>query len=78
MRLILWLMYVTILAYNIMDYIHTLMALKLGIEEVNPILVYFIELLGTNHAIGMVKLVPTILLGVLLVVYSDYHSTKVN
>lgn len=67
---IIWIMYIVLMVYNILDFVQTLMLINLGVGEANPIMIFAMDLLGTNYAIGMVKLVPGITLGCLLVVYS--------
>ncbi len=67
--IIVWLLYIIIIFYNLIDATQTMMLMDLGVGEANPVMRYFIQMTGTPYTIFIVKLLPLILLGIGLNLY---------
>lgn len=61
-----WLMYIALIFYNGVDVWNTSLLLKLGAYEANPIVTYFIHLLGPVPGMIIIKSIPLVALGLYL------------
>lgn len=68
MRMILWLLYILVFFYNILDIYQTWMLLQLGASEANP-LIYFLLRVGGWPFVLIIKVGVCLGLGVLLFFY---------
>ena len=60
-----WITYALLWAYNILDIIHTHIAVSIiGMEEWNPVVNWFMDKFGTIAGVILIKSVPLILLGI--------------
>ena len=71
MKTIIWLLYITVVIYVMLDGVHTKMLLDLGAKEVNPILNWLIAYTGTVYVIFYVKAATLLFLLILLTKYLD-------
>ena len=66
-KFIIWLLFVVVCLYSVIDTIQTYWLFNLGFSEANPILLFFIGLFGGNlQAIIIVKIIVLTLLGFML------------
>jgi hypothetical protein len=69
--LIVWMMYLCVCIYNVLDAYHTSILFTFGIGEGNPLINYFIQQYpdaGVFWVIMSVKAIPLYILGVLLLI----------
>ena len=69
MKMIIWLLFVAVAIYSMLDAIQTKMLLDLGATEVNPICCWLIETTGTVYSIFWAKSASLIFLMVLLILH---------
>ena len=69
MKTIIWLLYLSLVVYCLLDGLHTMLLLEHGIEEANPIMVFLIDYIGT-WAMFAFKMTWLGLLGLLLARYT--------
>ena len=61
-----WIMYLALIFYNAVDISNTRLLLTVGAYEANPIVAYFINLMGPVPGMIFIKAIPLIALGVFL------------
>lgn len=71
-----WMLYFVIVVYQFLDLWQTLLLLKLGAYEANPIAQYFMNIFGTVDGIYIIKFLVILFLGVLLLIYQLDCKTK--
>lgn len=69
---ILWIMFIVVLFYQFVDAWNTNILLKLGASELNPLLVWAIDLSGSPYIIYAIKVIPCAWLGIYLL----YRTAK--
>ncbi len=70
-RLIIWLLFIEMLIYNILDAWHTKLLFSMGAYEVNPIMKWVICETGTVNSVFAVKISLFLVLGLFLLKYQS-------
>ena len=69
MKVIIWLLYGTVVIYSMLDGVQTVMLLSVGAKEINPLLSWAMELTGTVYVMFYIKTGALVALLILLMIY---------
>jgi len=76
MRLIIWLLYVTVFIYNILDYHQTRLLVEHGAKEINPIINWIVNINGNWENALYFKLILLTILGIYLFYYLHIYKKR--
>ena len=64
-----WLLYIALCFYNFVDAWNTVQGLSMGLKEINPLMIYLIDLFGPIPALFGSKIIVLVIVGILLFIY---------
>ena len=79
--MIVWLLYLTVVVYNLLDVYQTKLLFQFNMQEGNPVVAYFIDQFSSADPMSViigVKSVPLLLLLVLLILHQRSKDGREN